>query len=317
MSKQRYVNGETVSRTGALSYLALSVIEGVVGWLTHSKALMTDAVHTFTAAARAAGLWYSLHNRKKSGGSIHSHERMKTESFIAVALAILMITFGIESGWKNVKAIYAGNPEAPHLYALIGAVAAILFKEAIMFYRLRNGFVRGTRALLKQVREYRSDMSASLAAFLGIGGALLGERFEISLLRYLDPAAGVYIGVLLVRLGIRQCKQATESILAPLRQEEETSDLIETIRRVRGVITVDELRAREIGHYVVVNASISVNPGITVSEGQEIARLVKHCLLKRHSHVADAIIYVSAYEPGYPYKTNYEPQQEDQPMLLQ
>jgi divalent metal cation (Fe/Co/Zn/Cd) transporter len=79
---------------------------------------------------------------------------------------------------------------------------------------------------------------------------------------------------------------------------------------------VDELRAREHGHYVLVDVKISVNPKISVYEGHDIARLVKQQLMMRFTHVSDVFIHVNPYDPGYPYKNNVDPDQDENASLL-
>jgi divalent metal cation (Fe/Co/Zn/Cd) transporter len=62
---------------------------------------------------------------------------------------------------------------------------------------------------------------------------------------------------------------------------------------------------------------ICVNPRITVAEGQDIAKRVKQLVMKRFVHVTDVVVVVEPYDPGYPYKSNHDPNQEHMPTLLQ
>lgn len=100
-------------------------------------------------------------------------------------------------------------------------------------------------------------------------------------------------------------------------REEAPDELMQVVQRVEGVVTVESLRAREQGHYVVADIVISVNPRITVLEGQEIAKRVKTLLMHRFLHLSDVSVYVEPYDPGYPYKSNHDPNQEQMPTLLQ
>ncbi|MBH5317122.1 hypothetical protein I6N90_04775 [Paenibacillus sp. GSMTC-2017] len=99
--------------------------------------------------------------------------------------------------------------------------------------------------------------------------------------------------------------------------EESVDDLMQVVQRVEGVVTVQSLRAKEHGHYVIAEIVISVNPRISVLEGQDIAKRVKLLLMHRFTHLSDVSIYVEPYDPGYPYKSNHDPNQEQMPTLLQ
>ncbi|REK75958.1 cation transporter dimerization domain-containing protein [Paenibacillus paeoniae] len=100
-------------------------------------------------------------------------------------------------------------------------------------------------------------------------------------------------------------------------RNENADELMQVVQRVEGVVTVQSIRAREHGHYVVAEIVISVNPRITVLEGQEIAKRVRMLLMHRFHHLTDVSIYVEPYDPGYPYKSNHDPNQEQMPTLLQ
>lgn len=102
-----------------------------------------------------------------------------------------------------------------------------------------------------------------------------------------------------------------------VEQEESADEIMAVVQRVEGVVTVQSLRAREHGHYVVAEIIISVNPRITVQEGQDIAKRVKLLLMHRFLHLSEVVIYVEPYDPGYPYKSNHDPNQEQMPTLLQ
>ena len=101
------------------------------------------------------------------------------------------------------------------------------------------------------------------------------------------------------------------------QREESAEELMQVVQRIEGVVTVESIRAREQGHYVTAEIVISVNPRITVLEGQEIAKRVKLLLMHRFLHLSEVMVYVEPYDPGYPYKSNHDPNQEQMPTLLQ
>lgn len=99
--------------------------------------------------------------------------------------------------------------------------------------------------------------------------------------------------------------------------EEDSGELLQFVQRVPGVISVESLRAKEQGHYVVADVVIHVNPKITVQQGQEIGRRVKLLLMHRFHHITEVSVRVEPYDGGYPYNTNYELNDEQAPTLLQ
>jgi divalent metal cation (Fe/Co/Zn/Cd) transporter len=117
-------------------------------------------------------------------------------------------------------------------------------------------------------------------------------------------------------MGYKLIMESIHDTMDHVLHHEEADELLKAVQRVPGVIAVDSLRAREHGHYVIVDVKISVNPRISVMDGHDIAKHVKHMLLNRFIHVSDVFIHVNPYDPGYPYKNNVDSEQDDFPSLL-
>ncbi|SFE48766.1 cation diffusion facilitator family transporter [Paenibacillus algorifonticola] len=305
---QRYTKAEPASWSGIWGNAALALLKGAAGWLSGSKALLADGCRS---AAEAAAIFAEkvVSQRSGSGGeapygsaaAIKHKETRKTETVMNVVLSAALLLIGLEIGISAVRDIAEGISKPPHWSALAVLVGGLLVKE-----------------LIWKQREHGSSLYATLAVFIGAGAAWLGKLISLPVLYYFDSAAAIVISVIVINGGYR--------IIVPSPRKEEasaevynenTEELMQLVQRVEGVVTVQSLHAREQGHYVVAEAVISVNPRVTVLEGHEVAKRVKRLLLTRFTHLTDATIHVEPYDPGYPYKSNHDPNQEHMPTLLQ
>ncbi|AJY77821.1 hypothetical protein VN24_17925 [Paenibacillus beijingensis] len=276
----------------------LALFKGTAGWFTGSGALLADGFRSASEAcasyARAANL--------RSGGR-HPADKSsapRTEAAANLILAVLLLIVGLEIGISAVRNAVYGLQAAPDWYAAAAVPVAFVMK-----------------AVLVRDLQWKSEIAFSAAALLGAGGAQLGQLLQAEPLYYLDPAGALFIAVLVIRKGCKLAIAATRREQAPSPVMETADELMEVIQRVEGVVTVEALKARESGHYIVADIVISVNPRITVLEGNEIAKRVKLLLMKRFLHLAHVHVYVEPYDPGYPYKSNHDPNQEHSPSLLQ
>jgi cation diffusion facilitator family transporter len=301
-AKQRYAKAESAAWTGLIGNACIAAVKGGIGMQTGSKTLLADACRS---AADAASSFVSLtgirrSRRRGTPDAPAPAQRGRTEAVTGMMASILLMIAGLEIGVSAIRSIAAGIDEGPEWPSAAVVVIAFVMKELIF-----------------PVKERRTDLYASLAALVGTGGAALGGPLHMPILYYFDPAASLIIFVIVFTSGYRIL---TASALRSRTTEVETADLNEfkaAIQRIEGVITVEELRAREHGHYVVAEVVISVNPRISVLEGNEIAKRVKYFLMKRFSHVTDVSVHVEPYDPGYPYKSNHDPSQDQMPTLLQ
>jgi divalent metal cation (Fe/Co/Zn/Cd) transporter len=152
-------------------------------------------------------------------------------------------------------------------------------------------------------------------AGIGITGSMTAGYFGLSYFYILDSLAALVVAFAVMWKGYLLLLQAAQRSKPRSLHMENAQDLLATVQRIKGVISIDDLQAKEQGHYVMVDVKISVNPRITIYEGHEIAKTIKQVLMKRFSHIVEVMVQVFPYDPGYPYK-NADVEHDDMPTLL-
>ncbi|WP_166238779.1 cation diffusion facilitator family transporter [Paenibacillus turpanensis] len=317
MSEQRFAKAENAAWIGIVGNIILAAVKGFVGWMSGSKALIADAAHSASDVAGSFAVLLGLRAAKQPPDEDHPYGHGKAESIAAIIVSVLLLLVGIEIAISSLKSMYAGNLEAPKMYALLVIAGSIVIKEAMFRYKYNLGKKLSSQALIANAWEHRSDVYSSIAALIGVGGAVIGGFLGIPWLYYLDPVAGIVVAAMVLRMGYHLVKESIHNTMDHVLHEEDAKELVDEVQRVRGVMSVDELRAREHGHYVVVDVKISVNPRISVLEGHDIAKSVKHQLLDKFGHVSDVFIHVNPYDPDYPYKvTGADAEDDNHPTML-
>ena len=305
MSQSRFAGAEHGAGMSALGLLGLSILKGGAGWITGSKALLADACHSAadTAAATTAYL-----ERRRVGHAPRAHldkRKLPPEAVAGIVFSALLLVGGIEIAISSLRRMIRGVEEAPGWSAVAVIIFGIVVREGLVRYRRKYESGLGMRADSSR-GESRSDIFASLTALVGTVGAMTGDIFDVPSLYFLDPAAGIVIGVFVMKSGYQLVHGVIRSADADTLDEVDAQTLLEAVQRVDGVVAVDGLKARELGHYVIVDLTIRVNPRITVFEGQDIAHRVRRQLTKRFLHITDANVHVQPFDPGYPYKSNHQ-----------
>lgn len=301
MNEDRFAKAEFAAWIGIIGNVALAVMKGIVGYLSMSKALIADAANSASDVAGSIAVLIGLKAAKLPPDKDHPYGHGKAESIAAIIVSVLLLLVGFEIAASSVSSISAGVKTAPAWYALIAILISIVAKEILFQYKYRLGKKISSQALIANAWDHRSDVYSSLAAFIGVGGAVLGKQLGLPFLYYLDPAAGIFVALLLMRMGYLLVKESIHNTLDHVLHKEDAEELVKAVQQVEGVIAVDELRAREHGYYVIVDVKISVNPKITVAEGHDIAKQARQELIDGFDHVSDAFIHVNPFDPQYPY----------------
>lgn len=314
--EERFKRAETAAWIGILVNIALALMKGIVGFISGSKALIADAANSASDVAGSFAVLLGIRASRLPPDRDHPYGHGKAESIAAIIVSVLLMLVGIELAISASKAIYSGVTEAPKWFAMVAIAVSIAVKETMFRYKYRLGKEISSQALIANAWDHRSDVFSSIAAFIGVGGALIGKYWGIEWLYYFDPIAGLVVAGLVIIIGYRLVMESIHSTLDHVLHDEDSEELLKSVLRTKGVITVDNLRAREHGHYVIVDVKISVNPKISVLEGHDIARSVKLNLMDRFAHVSDVFVHINPYDPGYPYKNNVDTEENNMPNVL-
>ena len=316
MSEQRLKQAESIAKVDIIITLLLIIVKGVIGVISHSRALIADAAYSASVVAGALADLMGSRVSKESTKEDQSYGSSKSEAITTIIVAVLILVVGVEIAISAVKTIIHGVTEAPRGIAVIAIVVSLLAKKIMFHYKYDLGKKAANQAIMASAWEQRTAMYPSFIALVGVTAALIGQSLEMPSLYVFDTIASFFIALLLFKLGYKMVLESIYSSVDRKIHPEDAIELMSTVQRIKGVINVDELRAREHGHYVLVDVKISVNPKISVHEGHDIARLVKQQLMKRFIHVSDVFIHVNPYDPGYPYKNNVDPDQDESASLL-
>lgn len=319
MIREQAVPSDSAAWLGIINNVILAVFKGGVGLLFDSRALLADAL--YSASDAAAGIAEKLQlpqMLKKRVGEPHTVSRNSTaEPLIACLFAVFLFMGALQMGINTISAMASGNVLAPGYMSVVAIVISIALREIVFQIQHRQNRKHSGSTSPSYIEIHRHSLYSSIIVLLGVFGAMIGEVWDIPLMLYIDPAAALIVACLVFWRGYRVILRALYGKQESKVRKEDKSPFIETVQRVHGVITVDEMKLKDNGHYISVAAIISVNPRISVLEANHIANRAKILLLNRFSQVSDVSIQVMPYDPGYPYKSNYEGSNNDLPTLLQ
>jgi divalent metal cation (Fe/Co/Zn/Cd) transporter len=293
MVMSRKHHGVHSARATAIRTVVLAVCKAATGLLSGSMALLMDGIgtlsHSLAPIARLA-------SHKRAGARTESLllRTIPVSHLIAISVYLFL---GFEGAVHSLKALLSDAPAArPELYRWTGLTLAVVFASLHMIVWLSGDKKSGER-----IRQLRSGLIPSLLGLLGSASLLLSGPLGDGGAYRLDAACGLTIGLIILLDGWRLAMRQDADSFLPGRGHRDVEELIQAAQQVKGIIMVDALEARENGHYVSVVVMISVNPHITVFEGQEIARTLSSHLTHEFLHLSDVTVIVHPYDRGYPY----------------
>lgn len=290
--EDRTVSGMTW--LSAIVNVILTVVKAVVGVIAHSDALIADAAHSAADVAGSVAVMIGLRVARRPADDDHPYGHGKAEFIAASLVAILLILAGADVVYNSIRQFFAPMAK-PEWAALFTAVGAVVVKEVLFRYQIAIGRKVHSPALLAGAADHRSDVYSSLAASVGIAIALFGAWLRQPILLYADPVAGLFVALVVVRMGYTMADESFRTLLDQVLDSATTARLDASIAAIPGVLRVDDLRARTNGSYWMVDVKVSVDPEMSVLEGHQIARTVKWAIIGEYPQVRDVLVHVNPY----------------------
>ncbi len=263
---------------------ATAALQIVVVVLSGSIALLADTVHNVGDALTALPLAaaFLLSRRPPTRRLTYGYGR--TEDLAGLAVLAIILFSAIFAGYEAIQRLL--HPQTPgFLLAVAGAgLIGFIGNEWVAIYRIRSGRRIGSAALVADGYHARIDGFTSLAVVAGAIGVALG--FPLA-----DPIVGLVISVVILRIVWSSAKEIVVRMLDGIEP-----DVVDELRHqaghVDGVLSVEEVRARWIGHEIRAEVNVVVAAGVSVAEGHEIAMAVRQRLLTRIEHLGEALVHV-------------------------
>lgn len=267
----------------------LSVFKLFAGVISHSGAMVSDAVHSasdvFSTVIVMIGV--NVANRQSDKEHPYGHERM--ECVASILLSVFLFATGLGIGIGGIEKIRAGNYEEaqiPGLLSLLAAVLSIVIKEWMYWYTRGAANKIQSGALMADAWHHRSDALSSIGAFAGILGARMGCPV-------LDPVASVIICMFIGKAAVDIFRDAMDKMVDKSCEDSIVDQMKKTVLEEPGVERIDEIRTRMFGAKVYVDLEIAADKDLTLEEAHQIAENVHGAIEKGFSDVKHCMVHVN------------------------
>ncbi len=255
----------------------------VVIW-SNSISLLADTIHNFSDAATAIPLAIAFIFAKRKPSARFTYGYGRVEDFAGILVVLTILTSAIVAAYEAVQRLI--HPEkVGHLGAVaIAAVIGFLGNEGVAIFRIRVGKEIGSAALIADGYHARTDGWTSLAVLFGALGVWLG--FPLA-----DPIVGLLITAAILVIVWSSAKEVISRALDGV-EPDVLSEVQHAASHVAGVREVKEVRARWLGHQLLAEVNIAVDPSLTIEQGHTIATDVHRQLMAHLPFLARAIVHV-------------------------
>ncbi len=279
MTREKEISRVTVA--GGVVNLLLVALKFVAGIAGRSAAMVADAVHSLSDFITdiVVLVFVGISARPQDASHDYGHGKFETIAtfFIGLALAGAAIGIVVSGATKLAAWLQGEDIPVPGTLALWAALISIVVKEILFQYTARKGKKLESQALVANAWHHRSDALSSIAAAIGIGGAIIfGNRWTV-----LDPLASIVVGAMLVKVAWDLLGPAIGELTDKSLPEDVENEILGIIEDAPGVSEPHNLRTRRIGNRVAVEVHIRLDGNLTLAEAHERTSQIEKRLKER------------------------------------
>ncbi len=279
-----------VTLFGLVVNLFLATGKVLVGLAAGSSAIIADGLHSASDLASDFVVLWGIAAAKRPADADHHYGHSRYESIITLFVGLLLVAAALFVGIESIVSLGRKHGAIRGWLPFWAAVVSIVFKESLYWWTRAVGRRYGNPAVLANAWHHRSDAFSSVAAAVGIAGALVGgDRWA-----FLDHVTAVVLAAFLVIIGIRVVRESLQKLSDRAPAPADVERMRAAVAAIPGVLGLHAFRARHsgAGGMIEMDVHVEVDPALTVRQGHDIASQVESQLRNEMPDITGIVVHV-------------------------
>lgn len=280
-----------VTLTGMFLNIGLSGGKFFAGITGNSQVLIADAVHSLTDLTTDIAVLIGIKYWATPADEDHPYGHGRIESIITAFIAVVLFLIGCGIAYNGFVTALESDRQQPEFIALIAAFISVTTKEWLYRWTVKKGNQIGSSSVIANAWHHRSDALSSIPALIAVGLAMAHPD-----LAFLDSVGAIIVSLFIIKVSWTILKP----VLIELSDKGASLQHVEAINaiavKVDGVKEVHSIRSRRVGPRYFVDLHVLVDGNMSVQDGHEIARSVKHHIINTGPSVVDVVVHLEPFQ---------------------
>lgn len=286
-----------VAIISVISNIVLTIGKLIVGSYGNSDAVFADGIHSAADVFASIIVLLVIKISNKPADKEHPYGHGKAEVIVSGIVGMILFIVSFYVVYEAILG-FLHPISTPNILAMWVALISYGAKEILYRYSYKIAQEQNSKAIEAIAFDHKADIVASIAAALGVILSIIGDKFNISILLYGDKIASIVVAYLIFNISRKMLNEAFDILLERNIDVEILNEYKSIVSSFPAVKRIDRIRAREHGHYVLVDLRISIDHEKTIKEGHDLSREIKQELMNRHDNIEEVLIHLNPYFPN-------------------
>jgi cation diffusion facilitator family transporter len=288
---------QAVALSSVLAAAALTTLKVLVGILTGSLGILSEAAHSGLDFIAALVTYLFVRWADRPADKSHPFGHGKFENVSAFIETSLLLTTCLFISIEAVRRLLFHEVHVKLTVWAFGVMLVSILVDAIRSRALARAARRyNSQALEADALHFSTDIYSSTVVVLGLALVYASQRKQIEWLRYADPIAALIVAGIVLFVSARLGKRTLDALVdaAP----EGTSEKIkEAVAEIPGVLRQDRIRVRQSGSKLFVDLRLTLENNTSLEHARSVIRLVESKIQELFPS-ADVVVLAEPREPA-------------------
>lgn len=232
--------GRAAGLVGIVTNLLLFLIKLIAGVLSHSLAIMADAVNNLTDSGSSVIMLVGFKLAGKPADEKHPFGHARIEYLSGVVVSFIVLFLGLELGISSVQKIFAPEETAFTLLTFAILILSILVKLWQFFFYRSVGKKLKSEAIAATSADSRNDAITTTVVLIG---AVFTRFTDLNL----DGFLGLAVAAFIVVSGVKLILETGNPLLGTAPDPELVKSIYQKIMSYEGIIGLHDLTVHNYG----------------------------------------------------------------------
>lgn len=279
---------------GIIANFILAGIKFAAGIFGNSYALIADAIESTTDIFSSLLVYIGLKISTKPADKNHPYGHGKAEPLAAFAISLFLFFAAFFIVYESIQRIKNPHP-IPSSWTLIILILVILVKEILYKFSYKVAEETASTAIKGDAFHHLSDALTSMAAFLGISIAIIGNHFNPDpYWASADDWAALASSVVVLYNGLKIMHQAIYELTDASPDQQIEDEVRKVALTVPGVKELHRCRMRKMGFEYYVELDVRVDRDMPVYLAHDISHQVQDKIIEKvmSARIARVLIHI-------------------------
>ena len=276
---------KNIVRLSVIINTVLTIVKLIVGFVSGSVSIISEAVHSAVDLLAALVAWYAVKKAGKPPDIEHEYGHGKYENMSATFEAMLIMFAAVWIVYEACERIRIQQlPEFLEYGILIMGVSTVLnYWIATKLYKV--GIETGSQAIQADALHHRADVWTSIGVLLGLA------VIKVTGLVWIDACIAGMVALVIFKAGYAMTKDNVSELLDVSLPQEEEDKIIRIINNETDVQAYHRLRTRRSGSSRLIDVHILLAGDMLLEKAHAISDRLE-AAIKAELGTCDVVVHL-------------------------